>query len=187
MKQLILLLLLVIFSPVFAESKEVDDFDLLLSSLLNINQDRYTYVNSQGKKELDSLRLYKKNAAVYMKYLKPDLLDGRHSEKRLKVFLLIAFIADSHKYGATRQALADHLVPIYNKNRKSFLKSLKELAFMIPATCRRLNSHFGHEGKNADKRIPFIEQNTDIINSILNTKDAQVCLEELNKDYYKLP
>ena len=183
MRHLILLGLLLTVPSLYAtdDVKEVDEFHSVLSSLLNVNQVRYTYVDAQGQRKNDALKMFKEMESIYIKYIKPDLPDGRHSEKRLKVLMLFAFYAEKNNSAAFLEYLAADMVPIYHKNRKTFLKGLNELAYMIPATCGRLNAHFGHEGKNANKKKYFIKINKKIIIATLKKENAQICMREFNK------
>jgi len=154
------------------------DFDILLSNLLNVNQHRHTYIDEQGNKQANSLGRFKELERVYIKNIEPDLKDDKFSLKRLKTVMFFSFYADKKKSAAFQEYLATDLMPIYTHNQISFMKTLKELPFLIPSNCDRLNAFFGFEGKNDNKKQGFIEKNQNIFTKYLTNEQAKLCISK---------
>ena len=184
MKKIIWILFVSLSAPTFAtEKQEVDDFHTLLSVLLKINQDKFTYVDAQGKTQRDELKVFKEVENIYIRYVASDRPYGKHSEARLKILMLFAFYANNHNSAIFLENLAADLVPIYAINKPAFLRSLNGLPYMIPAVCGRLSAYFGHEGKNAHKKKSFINDNKKLIFSGMTKKNANLCLKEFANGY----
>ncbi|MCG6969146.1 MAG: hypothetical protein LJE85_05175 [Gammaproteobacteria bacterium] len=149
-----------------------------MSNLLKINNDKYTYVDSEGVKQPDSLKEFKAMEEIYIAYSKPDLPSKKFSEKHLKVLLFLAFISEVNNNAAFLEYLAGDLMPIYGSNKKLFLDILNEQPFLIPAACDRLNAYFGFEGKNTNNKPDFLQQNVSDIKQELESKHAQLCLDQ---------
>ncbi len=156
------------------------DFDILLSNLLNVNQHRYTYIDQQGNKQPDSLKRFKELERVYIKNIEPDLNSDKFSSKRLKTVMFFSFYADEKKSAAFQEYLATDLMPIYTRNQITFMETLKELPFLVPSNCNRLNAFFGFEGKNSNKKQGFIEKNKTIFTKYLTNEQAKLCISKFS-------
>jgi hypothetical protein len=159
-------------------SAEAKDFHTILSDLLKINKDKFSYTDSNGVKQPDSLKQFKAMEEIYIKYSKPDLPDKKFSEKHLKVLLFLAFVSNVTNNAAFLEYLAGDLVPVYNSNKTLFLSVLNEQPFLIPAACDRLNAFFGFEGKNMNEKPGFLQKNKPDIKEELESKHAQMCLDQ---------
>lgn len=177
----ILLILLTACSNLSASnpsSNEKSEHSALLSSLLGIIQ--YSYIDSQGKKQPDSLKKFKELEKIYIKHIKPDLANNKFSNKQLKIIMFYSFYSYEKKSAAFQEYLAADLMPIYNNNKHSFLTILQELPFLITSNCDRLNSFFGFEGKNIEGKPIFIKQNADILKKHLNSEQFGLCMSNFN-------
>ena len=180
MKKRILAFIIVLFlnNPLCADqNKEHFDFYVLMSELLNINNNRYQYKDKDGHLLNDSLRMFKELEATYIKYIDPDLENNRFSNKRLKIVAFFSFYAYHRNSAAINEYLASDLVPIYAQNRSQFLEILSELPFLIVPNCNRLNAYFGFEGKNMEGKPKFLSDNEQLIKSSLSDQ-ARLCLNE---------
>ncbi len=157
------------------------DFDILLSNLLKVNQHRHTYIDEQGNKQANALGRFKELEQVYIKHIEPDLKGNKFSPKQLKTVMFFSFYADEKKSAAFQEYLATDLMPIYTHNQMSFMKTLKELPFLIPSNCDRLNAFFGFEGKNDNKKRAFIEKNQNIFTKYLTNEQAKLCISKFGK------
>lgn len=158
-----------------------DDFDILLSNLLNVNQHRHTYIDEQGNKQPNSLGRFKELERVYIKTIEPDLKSDKFSPKRLKTVMFFSFYAYEKKSAAFQEYLATDLMSIYTHNQITFMETLKELPFLIPSNCDRLNAFFGFEGKNNNKKQRFIEKNQTIFTKYLTNEQAKLCISKFGK------
>lgn len=161
-------------------NNEDSKYNLLLSSLLNINQNKYTYIDANGKKQPDSLKKFKELEKIYINNIKPDLDNNKFSNKQLKIIMFYSFYSYEKKSAAFQEYLSADLMPIYNQNKDSFLAVLKELPFLIPSNCDRLNSFFGFEGKNIGKKPKFVKQNNEIFKKYLNPEQFKSCINHFN-------
>lgn len=182
MKHLIIIgvFLLIACSTINAQEidkNETSDFFIILSNLLNINHDRHSYIDDNGVKQIDSLKSFKEFERVYSKYIEPDKKDKKFSQKQLKLVMLLAFYADQHNAAAFQEYLASDLVPIYTNNSELFLTILKELPFLVPSVCNRLNAYFGFEGKNAEKKPAFLSKNNIKFEKYLPKNQKLNCLD----------
>ncbi len=155
---------------------EEHDFHTLLSNLLKVNQDKYTYLDQSGKKHPDSLKMFKELERIYIKNIEPDLEGGKFSPKRLKIIMYFSFYSYVNKSSAFQGYLASDLMPIYTDNNKIFLQILKEFPFLIPSNCNRLNAYFGHEGNNEDKKPSFIIANKKLLSQYLSDDQYNLCM-----------
>ncbi|VAX05475.1 hypothetical protein MNBD_GAMMA26-1574 [hydrothermal vent metagenome] len=170
--------LLLSYSAIVSSNKEQQAYYVLMSELLNINNDRYQYKDRKGVSKNDSLRQFKELESTYIKFIEPDIGKNKFSEKRLKIVMFLSFYAFQRNSAAINEYLASDLFPIYSQNKIRFLNILNELPFLITANCNRLNAHFGFEGNNAEKKQSFITNNEHIINSVLTNKFSDICLNE---------
>ena len=159
---------------------ENDAPGVLITNLLDLATGRYTYLDSQGKKQVDSLKRFKDLETIYINNTRPDLENGKLSKNRLKIIMFFSFYAEEKNSAAFLEYLASDLVPIYNNNRREFLEILKELPFLIEPNCDRLNAYFGFEGKNADKKPLFITGNRELFESHLNKDEYSLCMRQFN-------
>jgi hypothetical protein len=181
MKHLILLSawLLLACSNINASNQaysEEHDYHTLLSNLLNVNKDKYTYLDDNGEEKPDSLKLFKELEQIYSRNIEPDLPNGKTSKKKLKVVMYFSFYAQAKNSGAFQEYLAEDLMPIYLNNRNSFSAVMKELPFLIDSNCNRLNAYFGHEGKNKEKKQDFVNNEAQVITQYLNEDQRTLCM-----------
>ena len=50
-----------------------NEYYVLLSSLLNVNENRHVFIDEHGKKQNDQLKAFKELESIYIKYIEPDL------------------------------------------------------------------------------------------------------------------
>jgi len=154
---------------------EAEDFHLLLSSLLAINAEQFSYTDDQGKTRSDPLKQFKALENIYIKNIKPDLKNNKFSEKQLKIVLFFSFYAINRNSAAFREYLAADLMPIYLENTDSFLEILSELPFLIESNCDRLNAYFGFEGKHLGEKDQFIKNNEPKFQQHLGEVQMELC------------
>jgi len=155
---------------------EKHDYHILMSSLLNVNEDKYTYIDEKGLQRSDSLKLFKELEQIYSRNIEPDLPNGKTSKKKLKVVMYFSFYAQAKNSGAFQEYLAEDLMPIYLNNMNSFSAVMKELPFLIDSNCNRLNAYFGHEGKNKEKKQDFVNNEAQVITQYLNEEQRTLCI-----------
>lgn len=158
-----------------------EEYSTLLSSLLNVNEDVFTYIDERGSKQLDELKKFKELERIYIKNINPDLTNNKLSDERLKIIMFYSFYSFVHKSAVFQEYLAADLMPIYINNADSFLMILNELPFLIQSNCNRLNAYFGFEGKNTDKKSAFIKQNINLFNKYLISDKYELCLSSFNE------
>lgn len=161
-------------------SDTVSENYIILNSLLDIGEDKYTYVDASGKIQKDSLKIFKELERVYIKNVSPDLADGKFSASRLKIIMFYSFYSYEKKSAAFLEYLASDLMPIYEGNKDVFLDVLKEHPFLIEPNCNRLNAFFGFEGKNGDKKLSFVKNNSVIFRQRLNGGQYQLCMNSFD-------
>tara|TARA_Y100000782_G_C10108271_1_gene233417 strand:- start:315 stop:845 length:531 start_codon:yes stop_codon:yes gene_type:complete len=155
---------------------EAYDYHTLLSSLLSVNENKYTYLDTNDENKPDSLKLFKELERIYSRNIEPDQPNGQTSEKRLKVIMYFSFYAQIKNSGAFQEYLAEDLMPIFLNNMDSFSATMKELPFLIDSNCNRLNAYFGHEGKNKEKKRYFVTHNVQALTQHLNEDQRAVCM-----------
>ena len=161
---------------------EENEYSILLSSILNINNVKYTYIDEKGKKQPDSLKKFKELERIYIKNIKPDLPNNKLSMKHLKIIMFYAFYAHEKKSGAFQEYLASDLMPIYIKNKNNFLKTLKQLPFLTSSSCNRLNAYFGFEGKNTGGKPNFIKLNNELFKNNMNANQYKICIKNFTEN-----
>lgn len=161
-------------------NQEKEDYFTIMSSLLGINKNRFTYTDQNGAEQPDQLKLYKELEKVYVRN-RENSVDGKYSHKQLKVLMLFAFYAESRNSGAFSENLASDLMPIYLNNKTAFLASLHELPFLIPPVCDRMNAFFGFEGKNASQKEGFIKENFPAFKAQLTVEQAEICFAQFER------
>ncbi len=155
------LLFLTACSSITAASN-AQDAELMLNRLLHIDNKKYNIKNENGKFPYNSLLEYKDWERLYIKYFKLNIKNKIYTENEIKSLLFIGFIAKINSDAAISESLSSDLVPIFNNNKILILNVLSDLKFLIPSTCYYLNNYFGFEGKNIEKRTPFIKKNKKI-------------------------
>lgn len=178
---IIWLILLTACSNSNASEPRHDEYSILLSSLLNINEEKYTYVDEKGKNQPDSLKKFKELERIYINNITPDLANDKFSNKRLKIIMFYSFYSLTNNSAAFQEYLATDLMPIYSDNSDVFLRILNELPFLIQSNCNRLDAFFGFEGKNLDKKSNFIKQNFKHFNNHLNSDQYELCTSSFNE------
>ncbi|MDN3638840.1 hypothetical protein QWY82_08485 [Simiduia curdlanivorans] len=152
------------------------DFYLLLSGLLNVNQDEYVYTDNTGKVNVDELMMFKALEKIYVANIEPDLDNNRFSVERLKVVMFFAFYAEQRNASAFQEYLAADLMPIYLANKKTFVSILQELPFLAAANCARLSAYFGHEGLHLDQKPSFVKDNQAFLQQQLGGSQYDQCM-----------
>jgi len=150
------------------------------TSLLDLKEDKYTYIDKKGKIHSDSLKRFKELERIYIKNIEPDLPNKKFSNARLKIIMFYAFYAHEKRSGAFQEYLASDLMPIYIENKDAFLDILKQLPFLTLSNCNRLNAYFGFEGKNIENKSIFMKQNKVYLKNILNAKQYKTCVDSFN-------
>ena len=158
---------------------EANDYYVLMSNLLRVNEDRFSYVDAKGIKQIDELKKFKQLEQLYIKYIEPDLDNKKFSQKQLKTVMFLSYYAQQHQVSALLEYLAADLMPVYMGNSKKFLQILNELPFLVPANCNRLNAYFGFEGKNAVLKSGFIKTSQKLWGHTLDSHVESVCLRQL--------
>ena len=159
---------------------EENDYHTLLSSLLSVNEHKYTYLDANGENKPDSLKLFKELERIYSRNIEPDQPNGQTSEKRLKVIMYFSFYAQTKNSGAFQEYLAEDLMPIFLNNMDSFSATMKDLPFLIDSNCNRLNAYFGHEGKSKEKKHDFVNHNVHALTQHLNEDQRTVCMSNFD-------
>lgn len=159
---------------------EKDDYYAIFSSLLGINENRFTYSDHEGKSHSDQLKLFKELEGIYIRHIEPQE-DETYSREKAKVIMFFAFYAKNRGSGAFSEYLASDLNPAYSKNRVIFLELMSELPFLIPSVCDRLNAFFGFEGKNISGKKGFIRDNKTLFEIHLSKSQAETCLAQFRK------
>lgn len=181
MKNLIFTLLLLSVCSTLPSSdlhkNEKDDYYAIYSNLLGINENRYTYIDTEGVSHSDQLKLFKELEEIYGRYIEPQG-EAQYSQEQAKVIMFFAFYAKNRDSGAFSEYLASDFKPLYSQNRSMFLELMSELPFLIPSVCNRLNAFFGFEGNNTSGKENFIRENKDHFYSILSTEQAKICLAQ---------
>lgn len=153
---------------------------IILNSLLNIGEDKYTYVDSNGKARKDSLKIFKELERIYIKNISPDLAGNKFSSSRLKIVMFYAFYSYQNNSGAFLEYLASDLMPIYESNKDVFLGVLEEHTFLIESNCNRLNAFFGFEGKNIGGKSEFVKNDGVIFGRHLNDDQYRLCMSSFD-------
>lgn len=159
-----------------------NQYYILLSSLLNVNESRHIYIDEHGKKQPDSLKAFKELERVYIENIEPDLSNNKFTPERLKIIMFFSFYSHEKNSAAFQEYLAADLAPIYNNNKETFVQILKELPFLIQSNCNRLNAYFGHEGNNANKKPGFITKNKQSFSNYLNSDELSLCFSNFNDE-----
>ena len=157
-------------------SDEKHDFYMLLSALLEVNSNIYTYIGKDGEIHVDYLKRFKEMERIYIKNVGPDLDDDKFSVKRLKTIMYFSFYADVSNSAAIQEYLASDLMPIFENNKEAFSKILSELPFLLPSNCERLSAFFGNEGRNRGEEESFIANNKERLSRHLNDDQLTSCI-----------
>ena len=150
--------------------KNNSDFNFILFSLLELKDNQYTYIDSQGKNHTDSLKIFKKLENIYIESLKKAIENKKDKEKHFKKIMFFSFYAYEKNSAAFQEYLSSDLMSVYKKDRNLFLKTLSKFPFLIEANCNHLNSYFGFEGKHQEEKPDFIRKNEKIFSKYLNEK-----------------
>ena len=159
---------------------EENERSTLLSSLLNLDKEEYTYIDAKGEKQSDSLKAFKELERIYIKNIKPDLPNNKLSVKRLKIIMFYSFYAHEKKSGAFQEYLASDLMPVFIDNTDEFLQILKQLPFLILSNCNRLNASFGFEGKHAINKTKFLKKYKIDFKNNLDHTQYRACIDSFN-------
>lgn len=183
----IFMILIVLFSTGLSakanesSSQEKEDYYVIFSQLLGINENRHVYIDNAGTSWSDELRAFKELEAIYGRYIEADK-DGHYEREQVKVIMLLAFYAVNRGAAAMNEYLASDLKPIYAKNRRMFLDIMGELPFLIPSVCNRLNIFFGFEGKHTQDKPQFLSNNIALFDAHLTKQQSQLCLAQFRKN-----
>lgn len=161
------LLLVLSASPVLsrdAESLSSDEAYFLIDNLVGLSE-----FKSDHKLQLANYRRWEE---LQNKFLKKE--DNLTMED-MKIILLMIFIAEERAKVHPSEELARHIGPLFVKKSDMILDILKDLPFLIQATCNSLNDHFSlHQDKKA-KEI-FLKENKKKIVESLGKLRATKCL-----------
>lgn len=156
---------------------EKEDYYVILSSLLKVNDDRFTYIDAEGKTQKDKLKAFQQLEKIYIRYVE-DPESKEYTQEQLKIIMFFAFYASEVNSGAFREYLAADLNPIYSANTPLFLEIMAEQSFLIEPVCDRLNAFFGFEGKNASSKADFLENNTVLFKEYFSKNQTEACLAQ---------
>lgn len=176
----VIIVLLSICSNLMAldqDSIQVKEYSFLFSSLLDIDDGKYTFIAEDGEKYIDELEKFKALENVYIRNIEPDLANNKFSENRLKIVMFLSFYSYERNAAAFLEYLASDIMPIYINNSDAFLKILQELPFLIKANGYLINNYFGWEGENAEKKAGFIEQNDSLFKKYLQGTNYKTFIE----------
>jgi len=182
-KLALLLFFLSVSSPITAASN-AQDAELMLNRLLHTDNEKYNIKNEKGQFLYNSLLEHKDWERLYIKYSKLNIKNKKYSETEIKNLLFIGFIAKINLDAAISESLSSDLVPIFNKNKILILNILSDLKFLVPSTCYYLNNYFGFEGRNIEKKSPFIKKNKQTIMKYLGKTDGKKCISYLHQNKY---
>ncbi len=169
------ILFLTVSTSIIAGSN-TQDAELMLNRLLHIDNEKYNIKNEKGQFFYNSLLEYKDWERLYIKYSKLNIKSKIYTENEIKKLLFIGFIAKINSDAAISESLSSDLLPIFNHNKILILNVLSDLKFLIPSTCYYLNNYFGFEGKNIEKRTPFIKNNKKNIMKYLGDTNGEECI-----------
>jgi hypothetical protein len=74
--------------------------------------------------------------------------------------------------------MAKEIVPRFKKQPEVMLAVLKEIPFLLPATCNRIGTHFELFGSRRDKQ-QFLTSYEKMITDKLGKEHATVCLTQI--------
>jgi len=169
---------LLTLSPLVLGGIPPGDAALIVDTLLDLKS-AARQTSDTGRPAADNpLRAYQEWSALYEKYAQRDSGGARFSEDRLRVYLLLGWVALEKLDAGTMEAFASDLLTLYEQHPDPVLRALRDAPFLVPSTCRYLNRHFGFEDKNRDKKPAFLAAHTDRIKSALPAEDAERCLEQ---------
>lgn len=190
MKQLIYIILFLVSGcssldtnePVTIEpvTTEKDDIYALFSSLLSINENRLTYTDTKGNTHADQLALFQEMENIYARNITPQQ-NGTYNTEQVKVIMFFTFYAMNRNAAAFNEFLASDLQPIYAQNTPMFLSVMRELPFLIPSVCERLNAFFGFEGNEKPSKQGFITQAKIDFETYLTHAQINTCLAQFNE------
>jgi hypothetical protein len=154
------------------------DAALIVDTLLDLKSVA-GHPSDAGSRAADNpLRAYQAWSALYEKYAQRDLEGDHFSEGRLRIYLLLGWVALEKLDAGTMEAFASDVLPLYEKRPDQVLRALRDAPFLVPSTCRYLNRHFGFEDKKRDIKQYFISANSDKIKNALAAEDAERCLRQ---------
>lgn len=154
------------------------DAALIVDTLLDLKSVAGQPSEAGSRAADNPLRAYQAWSALYEKYAQRDLEGDRFSEGRLRIYLLLGWVALEKLDAGTMEAFAGDLLTLYEKRPDQVLRALRDAPFLVPSTCRYLNRHFGFEDKNRDKKPAFLAGNSNKIKNALPAEDAKRCLEQ---------
>jgi hypothetical protein len=160
-----------------SEQPNIDNH-LLLLSLLKIDTGEFTYIDENGVQQADELKQFKAIENIYIRNIGSDPSIFEMNSDRLKTIMFFSFYSLNTNSAAFMEYLAADLMPIYNKNKIYFLKTLNTLPFLVNANCNRLNAYFGFEGRNNNQKNIFLENNMKLFKDYLGDKQLKLCLAE---------
>ncbi|TQV76402.1 hypothetical protein FLL45_00085 [Aliikangiella marina] len=159
---------------------QLNDYEILLSALVDDNKKRFTYTDAEGNQKFDELKEFKALESIYIKNIEMKDANGQLSEKNLKAIMFFAFYAKERNSAAFQEYLATDLLPLYLKNRKAFLVVLEQSPFLIDANCSRLNAYFSFEDQQKINRNDFLQDNQPIFSRELTPENSNRCLKHFN-------
>ena len=120
------------------------------------------------------LQRYKQWANLHAKLVRENKL----SNGQMKVYLFMVFIAEHKVAIDSLEEMAKEIVPRFKKQPEVMLAVLKEIPFLLPATCNRIGTHFELFGSRRDKQ-QFLTSYEKMITDKLGKEHATVCLTQI--------
>lgn len=170
MKKLCLVLLLFMLPFVGLGDTDLINYELTLNKLLSIKSKRF-YYQSDGKKKYDGLAEYKEFSSQYAE-LKMKIDKKENLEPNIKYWLFHAFVAYQTNNAIALEAFSSDLVPIVSRNKEIVIDVLNKSPFLIHSSCYLMKNHFGFEGKNKNKKEPFLDEIFPVIETTMSDENS---------------
>jgi hypothetical protein len=152
------------------------DSRLLVDTLLGIETAAY-FANGS----YDGLRALKAWQALYERAAAGARQQPDPGNERLKMFLLVGFVAQAQHMAATAESFIPDLMDVYQLRRDDVLAALADSPVLTPATCHYLGRFFGFEDKNAGGKAAFLANERPALEGRLTPADAASCIEEIER------
>lgn len=166
----IIIYVFLISNIAIGNEKKLSEHDayLLIDRLLTLSEE-----SSNHKVQFER---YKKWEELYIKFSNNEEM----TKNKMKIYLFMTFIAHEKTMIHPQEEIAEGIVPIFTRQPEVMLSILKELPFLIPATCTSLNDHFDLFGTKEQKQ-QFIEKYEGDILKSLGKEQTKTCLGKLKQ------
>lgn len=138
--------------------------------------DRLLGFSGKSLNNREKLSKYKEWANVYTKYNSKEFLDINE----MKIYLFIVFVSQEKVLIQTQEDISAEILSKFERQPEVFLRALKELQFLIPATCSALKGHFLFTGE-LDKRHQFSKKYKEMIFHYLGEDRGKECLSRVTE------